>query len=264
MEIVAQAETEKLQQAIATYMQFTRRTSAEVMDAKGNDLRQALRRRFKAIEPARGKIPADARARGYRMRRRRFGSVSPYAERLAEKTLGGNKQVYGSVTQGAGAAGILRTVRIGQRGQRITGGRHGRGGRAATMAEAMQFKNAGEKPLNKPALAAYFETMLRERGRGYLSSGFLLLRRQRGTASERASGRPYRLVARTVRTAFPFRISERLAVSADGAVFSIDTDQEGIAERQQIVAAAFEDVRSDTIRYVEMKLAQYAKKAGLQ
>lgn len=264
MEIIAQAETEKLQQALATYMQFSRRTPAEAMDRKGHDLRQALRRRFKAIEPPRGKIVSDARARGHRLHRRRLGGVSPYALRLADKTLGGNRQVYGRVVEGMGSAGSLRTVRIGKRGQRITGGRYGRGGRAATMAEAQIFKADGEKPLNRPALAAYFETMLRERGRGYLSSGFLLLRRQRGTASERASGRPYRLVAQTGRTAFPFRITEALAVSQDGAAFSINTNQEGIAERKAIISAAIEDVRSDTIRYVETKLAQYARKAGLQ
>lgn len=264
MELTAETDTAKLQEALATYMQFTRRTPAEAMDRKGHDLRQALRRRFKAVEPPRGKIVADARARGYRLRRRRFSWVSPYALRLADKTLGGNKAVYGRVENSIGVAGVLRTVRIGKRGQRITGGRHGRGGRAATISEAEQFKMAGEKPLNRQALAAYFETMLRERGRGYLSSGFLMLRRQRGTASERASGKPYRLTAVTARTAFPFRISETLQVSQDGAAFRIDTNQEGIAERKQIVAAAIEEIRADTIRHVETKLAQYAKKAGLQ
>lgn len=265
IDIAAQAETEKLREALATYQQFTSRTPAEVMDRKGADLRSALRRRFKAIEPPRGKIPNDARARGWSVGRRKLGNrPSPYALQLADKTLGGNRVVWGRVTPGAGAVGLLRTVRIGQRGKRITGGRFGRGGRAATLAEAQLFRMDGEKPLNRGALSAFYEVMLRERGRGYLSAGFLMLRRQRGTASERASGRPYRLVAVTARTAFPFRISEDLRVTTDEAAFRISTNQEGIAQRRGIIDAAMADVRADTLAYVENKLAQYAKKAGLQ
>lgn len=263
--INVRVESQKLGAALTAYQQLSGRTPAEVVEKKGRDLRMALYRRFFAVQPPAGKIPADVRARGYRVGRKALGGfVSPFARSAAAKILGGNKTVYGRVVDGAGSAGLLRTIRVGARGKRITGGRIGRGGRAATASEAAQFRVAGEHRLTRRNLEVHFETVLRERGRGYLGSSFLALRRRRGTAAERMAGRPYRIVANPARTAFTYRISEEVAVLPNLSRFAIETNQEGIAERDSIIAAAYSDVRSDTLAYCERKLAEYARKAGLQ
>lgn len=264
--VSAKVESVALENAIAAYQAFTKRTPAETMEAKGRDLRIALSRRFQALQPASGKIAGDARSRGWRVGRRVFGGgISPYARSAAAKVMGGQKSVYGRVVTGDGApaSGLLRTIRVGRRGNRITGGRRGTGGRAATAAEALGFRVAGERRLTRRNVEVHMEVVLRERGRGFLGSSFLRLRKLRGTASDRMSGRPYRIVANKRRTAFPFDISEDLTVLPNVSRFQIETNQEGIAERDAVVAAAYNDVRADTLAYLNRKLAESAKKAGL-
>lgn len=258
-------ESRALADAISAFQAFAKLTPAEVVAKKGADLRTALYRRFFAIQPRPGKIPADVKARGYRVGRRALGGfVSPSARLAAAKMMGGQRVVYGRVDGGAGVAGILRTVRIGRRGTRITGGRSGRGGRAATPAESSQFRLAGEKRLTRRNLEVHFETTYRERGRGYLGSSFLLLRRRKGPASERRAGIPYRLVANKAKGVAPYRIEEGLTIMPNLSRFQIETDQAGISERDAVIASAYADVRADTLVYVERKLAEAARKAGLQ
>lgn len=260
-------ESAALASALSTYQTLAGKTPAEVIEKKGRDLRFALFRGFSRIQPPAGRITEAARARGWRVGRRNLGGfVSPYARKGAAKIMGGEKVVYGRVLTGdnAPAAGLLRTIRVGRRGKRISGGRRGTGGRAATAAEAAAFRVAGEVRLTRRNVEVQVELSLRERGRGYLGSSFLLLRRQKGTASERMAGRPYRLVAKPRRTAFPYEITEGLDVLPSVSRFEIRTDQEGIAERDSIIAGAYNEVRADTLVYCERKLAEYARRAGLQ
>lgn len=257
-------ESEALANAIASYQIFCGRTPAEVVAKKGADLRGALYRRFFALQPPAGKIGADVRARGYRVGRRILGGfVSPAARRMAAKVMGGQRVVYGRVSEGAGVAGVLRTIRVGNRGKRITGGRRGDGGRAATPSEAQKFRLAGEKRLTRRNLEVHYETTYRERGRGYLGTSFLALRRRRGPAAERMAGIPYRTVWNNRKGPTPYRITEGVSTSPNMARFEIETNQDGISERDTVVAQAYADVRVDTLAYVQRKLDEAARKAGL-
>lgn len=166
-----------LSRAMEHYAKARRMTAEQVLTKRGQELGLKLYRQFEDLAPGPKQVWQEAEARGYRTPAR---NISRAAWERADAYMGGAKAIIGSVTDG-----LLRSVRIGKRGKRVYGGRHGRGGRAATYSEARQFRREGEGWLNRQAVATFYELSLRAAARKFLASSWLAFRWVRRARGER-------------------------------------------------------------------------------
>lgn len=185
---------ERLGPALQEYMRVRGVTSEEALAKKGEDLvmrlpgGNSLNALFQAQAQRPGRITAVAKSRGFRLRRRTVpGGISDRAYERADRVMGGYKSILAVVSDFDGRID-LRGVRVGVKGQRITGGRRGTGGFAvpgslATNADReVLFPGVvrqGDVRLNRRAVATVMEINLREAGRKFLAVGFLLRRFRR-------------------------------------------------------------------------------------
>lgn len=260
---VSPASILALNQTLDRYIELSRKTPAEALDRQGREMSIHLYQSFLGVTPKRGEIGASAEARGFAVGRRKFGGkLSPESYRLAESIMFGQPVVWGRVERSVGAFGLLRTVRVGKRGKRITGGRRATGGRAASFDEGKALKIEGEHPLNRQAVATFYELQKREAGRRYLASSFLLFRKRRNTAERRRAGESYRIVRQsTARTSFPWRKEAQLVESPDGGRFELIAGAEGVTKYPRLVAAGIEATRKNMLVYIDRKTAEAIARA---
>jgi len=220
-------------------------TMAQALTKKGNDLRWALYRRFRALMPAGKKILEDARARGWRM-----SDISPVAAMRAARLMSGKKSIMGTVTD-VGGTQILRSVRIGKRGGRIYGGRRGTGGTAASAREARPHAQAGEVVMNRRAVETFFEVQARQKGRGFLSLPWLAHRRGKSTPKNPEGWSdllPNRAGTPLGRAQFQS--------TADGAKMTLTSFVEASRKYPAAIALAMADVTGDIAQYFAKRKRQ--------
>jgi hypothetical protein len=259
------ASVATLSHTLNRYVEVSRKTPEEAMDRQGRELSIYLYQQFLPLVPPQGKIESTAFARGFRLGRRKFGGkLSPESYRLADVALGGNKSVYGRVAHAEGGTGMLRTIRVGTRGKRITGGRFGRGGEAATQEQARLMKTKGEHALNRQALATFYEISKRESGRRYLASSFLLFRKKRNPAALRMAGESYKIVRQSKsHTSFPWMKSAELSSNPDGSKFVLTASADGVEKYPGRIAAGIEATRANMQVYIDRQIAKaLAKEAA--
>jgi hypothetical protein len=219
--------------ALGLYLQLNRRDATEIVRRKGNDLRIALYRSFRAYAPAKGAPLSEARARDWRVRRRgAVGGLSAAAKKRADVRMGGNDSILvSSITENEGRI-ILRGARASKKGnRRILGGRSGMGGTAVSGRNAL-LRKPGDKVLNRRAIEVIEEINLRDKGRGASAVGWLagrvalrknalgqrvreIVRNRTGTQT---GGMDYRADASEVSVTFSNRMTAARAVATKGAI----------------------------------------------
>ena len=251
-----------LEERLKLYASVTSYVPGQIAVRKANDIRQALYQRFKVIKPAGGSIWEAAKARGWRVGTRGKGGKLP--QRAIDRALalmGGQNTVTGSVlvdkVSGFTSTPLLRTVRVGKRGKRITGGRKGLGGRAATPEEAAAMANEGESVLNKRAVETYFALLMREAGRGFTAASFLgnRLRWVR-------TGGGRQQIVQTNKTGT--KLGEVISESPDGTQWNINIASfvPAAGKYPKLVDEAMDDVSQDIKTYIVEKHNDAARAAG--
>lgn len=161
---------------LVQYAALSGKTIADAVVKANNEIRWQCYFAFRNVAPERNFATKLAKQRNYAL------DISQKAKDLASVLMGGRAMVMGSVAKGEGPYGtdLIRTVRIGKKGKRITGGRKARGGRAAeSRDEALKFKMDHEHWLNRRAVQTFFEMMLRNRGRLSAAVSFMNKRYQK-------------------------------------------------------------------------------------
>lgn len=190
-----------LNTAISLYVAKTGKSAAEVLAQKAKWLSINLYQGFKATKPPEKKIWRDAKARGWRMGRRKDAvrGISNTAWRKADELMGGNRSIlartseFGFAPVWMGARGGItlgqnrkRSRALGSSSavdayanQRVLAfdpkkGKWVRRKRAIRMYSAKYVAQAmGVKILSRRAVATALEAGLRERGRGSLGVSWL-------------------------------------------------------------------------------------------
>lgn len=153
---IDQREIDSFRDSMALYLQLNQRDVAELVAKKGNDLRIALFRAFAAQAPARGTSLAEARARGWRVKRG-GGGLSANALKRADAIM-------------QGATSITASSVRERKGQlRIFGFR---------PRNPNQTRRRSGIILNRRAVAVVEEINLRERARRSAAVGWLAGRSQ--------------------------------------------------------------------------------------
>jgi hypothetical protein len=252
------ARTAELSRALAIYAEQSGKTPEEVTSKKGRDLAIELYRAYVALRGSsvhahRVKILREVMDRGWGI------IVSRKSYELADSIMGGQKVVMGNVTTGDGVIRI-RTARIGKRGQRITGGRDGRGGRAASMDEyyGIDFQELdGDKRMNRQAVATAVEAMLRMRGSGSLGVEWLHKQWKKSTRGN--------FVLKNVnpRAEVQF-VGDVVSKGGKNASITITGRAPGVTKYPQAVHRAINATIADTRNYTVARLMANRKKAGLK
>lgn len=124
------------------YRKASYKTTQETMAKHGRELDLYVLLGYMDVVPSEERIMRDVRMAGWKLK------VGKVAKRLAASALkqpGGGMEggLWGKWDKSSGNGnpiyGALRTLRIGKRGNLITGGKHGKTGRAATLAEGRRF-----------------------------------------------------------------------------------------------------------------------------
>lgn len=259
MQTTVNMELQKLLQATQRYIALTLKEPADALAKKGRDLSYELQKAFRDVRNPKDLV-------GHRTRilnkaqslRGKLKNISSRASELAATLMGGQASVVGRVVA-EGDRILIRTVRIGRRGNRITGGRKGRGGRAATLAEyrAQTFgKVAGEGVLNRRAIIVAIAIMLRMRGSGSLAASWLFKRWRKG-----------------LQGAFHLEnINPKATVSLQGTAqmkdgvqpeLTITSKMPGVDKFPAAVAQALSAVTADTREYLRKRYNDHAREAGL-
>jgi len=173
-------ELDRYRERLGLYMQLNRRDVKELVRRKGNDLRIALYREYRRFAPDPGESILEAKARSWRVRRRGVG-ISPAARKRAAAKLGGHQSILVSDVRESVSKAGTRTIRLTgvrqtKRGQRTTGGRSNRGGRAVSGLDAL-IREPGDIVLNRRAVEVVEEVNLREKARVAAATGWLAGRR---------------------------------------------------------------------------------------
>lgn len=259
METTIDIEVDRLTRAIQRYVALSLKTPAEALAKKGRDLTFALVKQFsqvrtpKELSGHRTRILEKAKSLRWKL-----GPISKRASELADTLMGGQKSVVGRVVAN-GDSILIRTVRIGKRGRRITGGRKARGGRAATLAEYRQegfTKADGEGVLNRRAIIVAIATMLRMRGSGSLAASWLFKRWRKGLQG-----------AFTLENVNPKATVQLqgIATMKDGESpeLVITSKMPGVNKFPAAAAQALHDVTVDTQIYLTRKYNENAREVGL-
>lgn len=252
-------EIDRLLRATQRYIALTLKEPADALAKKGRDLTYELVKQFSQVRNPkdlvghRTRIMEKAKSLKWKL-----GPISRRAPELADTLMGGQKSVVGRVVTD-GDRILIRTVRIGKRGKRITGGRKGRGGRAATLAEykAETFSKAsGEGILNRRAIIVAIAIMLRMRGSGSLAASWLFKRWRRGLQGSfhLENVNPKAMVT-----------LQGTADMKDGPEpqLVITSKMPGVNKFPAAVAQALANVTFDTQEYLAKKFNEHAKEAGL-
>ncbi|HYC65865.1 MAG TPA: hypothetical protein VEC14_14140, partial [Reyranellaceae bacterium] len=229
---------ERLTRTLQSYRAVSGRTSEEVLVKKGEDLAQrgpngtSLHSLFQQQAKRHGAITAAAKARGFRLGRRRWGGsgptagISEEAARRAERVMGPYLKAHSILANVSYDGGrlTLRGVRQGRSGKRILGGRRGLGG-FAVGGDNEALRRPWDKRLNFRAVATVMEINLREAGRKFLATGFLFRRFAR-------IQRQRQLVAMNPRSQLEVHASAQLEGSADSGniVLRLSSHVPGTAE----------------------------------
>ncbi len=225
--IEAQHNTDAINRALGLYQLYSRKTPAEVIEKQGGKLGYILSQRLRGIMPAKGSIRSERLAA-----LRSGGGV-----RVRESVLRKIAQKYQARTNLA-----TRSVVFGKRG-------------VGTVSRK------GGRRLNLRALAVQAELNVRERGRGFLSTSARWPRQLSGSDIVRSRFGPILEQSRITMTA-----DEAQATFTWGAAGQLSREAaEGLQTPpgQRAIAASFNDLRRDILVYVQRKMLEDARRAGL-
>jgi hypothetical protein len=260
MQTTVTMELQRLVASLQRYVALTLKEPADALAKKGRDLDYELQKEFSKV-----RNPQDVVGHRTRILNRaqslkgHLRNISRRAFELADTLMGGQKSVVGKVVA-EGDRILIRTVRVGKRGKRITGGRNGRGGRAATLAEykAETFSKAsGEGILNRRAIIVAIGTMLRMRGSGSLAASWLFKRWRRGLRGT------WRLENVNPKATVTLQGTAQMTGDADGAELTITSKMPGVDKFPAAVAQALATVTADTRKYLRDRYNDHAREAGL-
>lgn len=162
--------------ALTRYVEVRKKSPEESLVKKGRDLAINLADGFRwawggHVNQRRG-IGQSVLDRNWAIKR-----IPRKAVELARTYMSDHSQIVGSMVTSPESGVIdIRSARIGKSGKRITGGRRGRGGRAASLDEyyGVDFEEReGEHVLGKRQVQVYFAVMLRLRGVGWTAASWL-------------------------------------------------------------------------------------------
>lgn len=225
--ISVEARVEELNAALVRYAELSRREPEDIVLKQGAKLAFALSGRLRLLAPKKGAVRA---------------------ERLAALESGGGIAVRESV-------------------RRAIWRKHGVTGRVSDRRLVIGDKMRGSikrsgKRVNIQALAVQRELSVRESGRGYLGFAARFL----GIGKVLKLGKSERYLDRVRRT----MSTAGLSIARDDATLRLRFVKDDIAgalggEKQKAaIAGAIAEVRADIQQYVDRKMAENARKAGLK
>lgn len=221
---------------LALYMQLSRRTPQEALVMKGAGLAFALSGRLRLLSPARGQTRK---------------------ERLAALKAGGGVRVRPSVLAWAvkrfGYGSVTKT----RRGAFLGVDAEGKG----TERGSLMVGRKKKRRMNLQALAVAAELSVRSRGRGYLA----FAARMRWAAKMMIQGSEYRVLDRIETEVGRAGLTHDMDGSALRFRFANANIAEGLnrPKAEVAIAAALSEVRADMLLYINRKVAENARKAGL-
>lgn len=257
-----QENLNSLNRTFEDYWKLTRKSREDALAKKGKDLSFELYKVFREIPPRapRAKILGKARGLKYAL-----GNISPKAKVLAARYMGGLPSIIGNEFEIGDSAIDIRSARMGKRGKRIVGGRNGRGGRAASLAE---YRSAGfnkgfgsditsnEHVLNTRNIEVFFELMLRLRGSGSLAAAWLHKRLPRSGATD------FHVENVNPEAEVQLQGMADFDTKGEASSFALTNRMPGIAKFPHLAARALEAVRQDMMVYIARKQQEAAQQAA--